>query len=555
MLTQAADHSFLSMERSAGGNVNDTNDANRTHHLVVSKVRHNIKTHINVILGYSELVLEEIEETQQTALTENRLPLCTIIEKTNHVTSLIEERLSSDQIEDRDPLKSMAKQATTLLNSATVPLAELCHAAKFLTLQSTGQMHGLESDLKKIRSAIDKLKASLESLGGGTDLTPKTCLELSLLSADDFENLNKHTDSVHEILNDRQSVFPSKVLIVDDNKSNLELLERKLVTLGHSIVKTDNGYDAEAALSNDLQIDIVLLDILMPGLSGYEVLERNIDKLKEQQIPVLMISSLGEQDTVCRCLELGASDYITKPINFRILSARMDSALERRALQLREKQYLNEVKIQKEISDDLLLNILPASVADRMKNQRIVIADKIEQCSVLFADLVGFTKLAGGMEAGELVQLLDGIFSSFDDICLRHGVEKIKTMGDCYMLAAGVPQADSDHAKKCVAAAMDMLQHVSRLPLVNGQALKIRIGINSGSVIAGVIGKNKFVYDMWGDTVNIAQRMESHGVAGKIQISDATKKLVDEHFVVSDPVEKDIKGRGRLITYTIGFSY
>ena len=535
--------------------MNDMNDANRTHHLVVSKVRHNIKTHINVILGYSELVLEEIEETQQTALTENRLPLCKIIEKTNHVTSLIEERLSSDQIEDRDPLKSMAKQATTLLNSATVPLAELCHAAEFLTLQSTGQMHGLESDLKKITSAINKLKASLESLGGGTDLTPKTCLELSLLSADDFENLNKHTDSVHEIQNDRQSVFPSKVLIVDDNKSNLELLERKLVTLGHSIVKADNGYDAEAALSNDLQIDIVLLDILMPGLSGYEVLERNIDKLKEQQIPVLMISSLGEQDTVCRCLELGASDYITKPINFRILSARMDSALERRALQLREKQYLNEVKIQKEISDDLLLNILPASVADRMKNQRIVIADKIEECSVLFADLVGFTKLAGDMEASELVQLLDGIFSSFDDICIRHGVEKIKTMGDCYMLAAGVPQADSDHARKCVAAAIDMLQHVSSLSLVNGQALKIRIGINSGSVIAGVIGKNKFVYDMWGDTVNIAQRMESHGVAGKIQISDATKKLVHEYFEVCDPVEKDIKGRGRLLTYTIGFSY
>ena len=270
------------------------------------------------------------------------------------------------------------------------------------------------------------------------------------------------------------------------------------------------------------EIDLILLDILMPGVSGYEILSRNIEALKKRNIPVLMVSSLGEQETVYRCLEKGAEDFVSKPINFVILSSRINSALERKHLLDREEKHLRAMEDEKERYEKLLLNILPQPIAMRMKADEYLIADDVDSCSILFADIVGFTGLAQKMGASQIVALLNKLFSHFDEECEILGLEKIKTIGDNYMAAAGVPKANPDHASLALEMGLRMLEYVKSLDPIMGADLAMRIGVHSGSAVAGVIGKKKFVYDLWGDAVNTAQRMESHGFANEVHISDAT---------------------------------
>jgi adenylate cyclase len=200
--------------------------------------------------------------------------------------------------------------------------------------------------------------------------------------------------------------------------------------------------------------------------------------------------------------------------------------------------------------EDLLLNILPGEIAERLKGARRAIADHIEEASILFADVVDFTPLSGRLPPSEVVGLLDRLFSEFDELADRHGLEKIKTIGDCYMVAAGVPSPRPDHAHALVHMALGMRECMARYARDDdGGSLQLRIGINSGPVVAGVIGRRRFLYDLWGDAVNMASRMESHGLPGKIQITRATWELVRDEFICEPRGTVDVKGKGRVETW------
>ena len=202
-------------------------------------------------------------------------------------------------------------------------------------------------------------------------------------------------------------------------------------------------------------------------------------------------------------------------------------------------------------AENLLQNILPKSIADRLKTENKTIADVFKETTILFADIVGFTSLSEKTDPDKLVALLNEIFSRFDDLVEKHQLEKIKTIGDAYMVAAGIPMANSDHAATVINFALDMKQELKQFNLAKNQDLRIRIGINSGPAIAGVIGKKKFIYDLWGDSVNIAARMESHGVPGEIQTTTATKKLVENQFVFKHRGKIQIKGKGMMDVYLV----
>lgn len=204
---------------------------------------------------------------------------------------------------------------------------------------------------------------------------------------------------------------------------------------------------------------------------------------------------------------------------------------------------------EREKSDRLLLNILPASIANRLKNKESVIVDKFDSVSILFADIVGFTQLSERLSPEELIVHLNDIFSNFDKLAEQHGLEKIKTIGDAYMISAGIPEKDPNHAKKLALFALDIKQYMERRTQQSDEKLQIRIGIHSGPAVAGVIGIKKFSYDIWGDTVNVASRMESHGVPSRIHVSEnfyaKTSKLFE--YQKCDPIE--IKGKGLMQTY------
>jgi adenylate cyclase len=200
---------------------------------------------------------------------------------------------------------------------------------------------------------------------------------------------------------------------------------------------------------------------------------------------------------------------------------------------------------ERERSEELLLNILPAPIAERLKRGEVV-ADHIDSASVLFADIVDFTPLSARYTAVELVSLLNRIFSHFDNLVDRYSLEKIKTIGDCYMVAAGVPVSRIDHALVLAKLALEMQEYMAANRFDEGQRLYFRIGIHSGSLVAGIIGKRKFIYDLWGDTVNTASRMESHGVGGVIQISRATYELIKDDYICESKGSIQVKGKGEM---------
>ena len=327
------------------------------------------------------------------------------------------------------------------------------------------------------------------------------------------------------------------ILIVDDNEDNRYTLQLLLETDGHSrLACAANGTEAIAALK-DQKFNLVLLDMIMPDLNGDEVLRMLKADPNTRDIPVVMISADNDIEKVSKCIELGADDYLPKPFNTSLLRARIAAALRRASLRTMETQYLAQIEKEKQFSQTLLKNVLPAEIASRLQSGATRVADQCESATVLFADIVGFGKITAQMRAYEIVGCLNQLFSEFDKLLVNSDAEKIKTIGDNYMVVAGVPQARSDHAKVTVEIALRMVkvsQHLrSQLPV----PLPIRVGVHSGPVMAGIIGTHRFAYDVWGDTVNVASRVENASEANRVLVSATTAKLVGAHFRFDGPRE------------------
>jgi class 3 adenylate cyclase len=257
-----------------------------------------------------------------------------------------------------------------------------------------------------------------------------------------------------------------------------------------------------------------------------------------------------------RLLDAGASDYLVKLpdqveliARIRVHSDGYRRLLERNAAFAQLEQSLAELGREREKSERLLHNILPATIAERLKNGEATIAESFSDVTVLFADLSGFTEFSEYVDPQQVVGLLDEIFSTFDHLAHAHGVEKIKTIGDAYMAVSGLPVPRPDHAEAMAVMAIGMQDAFRSVMRNRGLALELRIGMHSGPVAAGVIGRQKFTYDLWGDTVNLASRMESHGEPSRIHVSPTTRALLGDAFRFADRGEVSVKGRGTLHTF------
>lgn len=249
--------------------------------------------------------------------------------------------------------------------------------------------------------------------------------------------------------------------------------------------------------------------------------------------------ALGGVDTLAR--------HVAPTLGLASIAVLIGYALEK----LRRTDYVRqrEVEMEQARSDELLHNVLPVTIAQRLRSEPGAIADSAPEVSVLFSDIVGFTPVSEALTPEELVQLLDTMFREFDELCERRGIEKIKTVGDAYMAVAGLPLPDADHAASLAELALDMQRTLTRLSPAWPSPIAMRIGIASGPVVAGVIGRRKFTYDLWGDTVNTASRMESHGRPHRIQVSASTHALLESRYAFSDPQTIEVKGKGPMTTY------
>lgn len=351
-----------------------------------------------------------------------------------------------------------------------------------------------------------------------------------------------------------------RVLIVDDDRQIRNLAQMFLEHAGYTVVGQaadgQQGYEMTHALAPD----IVLMDNDMPKVTGIEA-----TRLIQEHCPtpVVMITSSVEKEVVDQASAAGAGAYLVKPFTPQDLEPTITVALARFSdmmalrrlngellrlnteLQEREKALAAEQKK----SELLLLNILPKPIADRLKQGAEIIADDFADVTILFADLVNFTNFSAQLSSTEVVNILNEIFSMFDGLAERHQIEKIKTIGDAYMAVAGLPVPRSDHAQAMAQLALEMQGAIQVQNRAWSLPLNLRIGIHTGPVTAGVIGRKKFAYDIWGDTVNIASRMESQGVAGQIQVTAATYDRLRGKYRFTERELVEVKGKGQMQTY------
>ncbi len=338
------------------------------------------------------------------------------------------------------------------------------------------------------------------------------------------------------------SAAASHILVVDDNASNRDLLSRRLVREGYRVTAVENGAAALALMAAE-GFDLVLLDLMMPGMSGFEVLCRLKADAGTRHIPVIMISALDELDSTVRCIEAGAEDYLPKPFNPVVLRARIGASLEKKRL-------LDELRAEKERSEALLLNILPRPIVERMRRGETVIADRIPAATILFADLVDFTAISAKLPPEETVKLLGLLFSQFDALAIRHGLQAIKTIGDGYMATGGILEERPESAVAMAEMALAMLETVEAAGQGFQDKLQLRIGMHTGGpIVAGVLGTHKIAYDVWGDTVNTAKRMESYGLPGRVHVSAATRQALGDAFRFESRGLLEVKGKGSMETY------
>jgi class 3 adenylate cyclase len=328
----------------------------------------------------------------------------------------------------------------------------------------------------------------------------------------------------------------NRILVVDDAPMNIQALTGTLKAQGYQVSVATSGRQALEAVKS-VRPDLILLDVVMPEMDGFETCRRLKASEATSDIPVIFLTARTESADIIKGFEFGAVDYVSKPFNAHELLARVNT-------------HLTMARLHRE-NEKLLLSILPASIATRLKSGDVGIVDHFPSVSVLFADIVDFTMLSSGMSPKPLVSLLDDLFTKFDELARLHQVEKIKTIGDCYMAVAGAPDPRSNHAVAVAEMALEMMACLKQFNEERGVSIHLRIGLNTGPVIAGVIGRSKFIYDLWGDTVNTASRMESTGLPDRVQITDTMQRALGEQFEFEERGEIEVKGKGYLRTWLL----
>lgn len=384
-----------------------------------------------------------------------------------------------------------------------------------------------------------------------------------------------------------------KLLIVDDTPETLTLLSEFLGASDYEVLCLTDGAEALGLVQAE-QPDLILLDINMPTLNGYEVCQQLKANDATRSIPVIFMSVIDQKHERLQAFAVGGADYITKPfwleevlarVNTHVNTYRMQQRLKQQAQramlatgqspllvelqrmlhrqterlkeqndllqrEVRERQMAEKaLRVEKHKSEQLLLNILPKAVVEQLKQFQGSLAERFDEATILFADIVNFTPLAAEVTPLELVNLLNQVFSTFDRLAEQYGLEKIKTIGDAYMVVGGVPTHRPDHVEAVMEMAIAMQSVIQDFTQSTGEPLQLRIGINTGAVVAGVIGIKKFTYDLWGDAVNVASRMESQGVPGKIQVTEAIYERLKHQYTFEEQGPVLIKGKGYMSTY------
>jgi class 3 adenylate cyclase len=506
----------------------------------MGNLKHDLRTPLNHIIGYCEMLLEECAATAPPQLVAD-------LERIH----LAGRRLLAVINDLFDPIKSAAYKTNPALihHEVRTPLNQIIGYAEMLQ-EEAGEQHAdaFADDAGKILNAARKLlQLVIENFGDAAlqlnfAENPATTASTNFLHHDQVVPAASARMTAPAIASEQGGA----ILIVDDDEGNRAMLSRRLQRLGFQTTTAENGRSALEKLKS-ARFDLMLLDIQMPELNGYQVLECLKADPAICDIPVVVLSASDENEKVARCIEMGAEDYLPKPFDPILLQARIGASLEKKRLRDREVSHLRQIQEEKQRSDDLLHIILPHDVAQELKTTQAVKPRRLENVAVLFCDIVSFTAWCDKHAPDEVLTHLQSLVEAFEGICLEHDLEKIKTIGDSFMATAGLLVPASHPALACVQCGLAMIAKAKELP----PHWKVRVGVHTGPVMAGVVGRRKYQYDIWGDTVNTAARMEQAALPGSICVTADTWQLLAAHCHGVRQGNVEIKGKGALDLYRI----
>ncbi len=329
----------------------------------------------------------------------------------------------------------------------------------------------------------------------------------------------------------QNSKLEHTILIVDDSIENLQLLTG-LLKDHYKIKVAKNGLKAIEIVENDQTIDLILMDVMMPEMDGFQACKIIKSKADKAHIPIIFLTALNEASDETLGFESGGSDFITKPFHAEVVRARVRTHIA----------LLDE----KRKSDNLLSVLLPDNVIHQLKKHGVYQPEKHPDASVMFCDLVGFTAISATMSPENLIQELTDIFTKFDEISAMNNVTRIKTIGDAYMAVAGLNDVQDNHAENMVNAGLMFIDFLSMRNRTSQHQWKCRIGIHSGEIITGIVGTSRFQFDIMGDNVNIASRVESNGETMEVVVTDAVLSRISNNYLTHELGVKNLKGKGEM---------
>lgn len=487
-----------------------------------SVFRHDLRTSFNVLIGYCEMCLEEVSECEGSESVAQTLEL---------------------MLKD---IRVLLREAEYAIESANIETEELFRVEISAWLKKTllGAIQGLIKKKKQLNQP-ESCQVSFTHLELAFKRLTQQCL-------------NPFVEA-HFIIHQKEESEESKesgecvdckglVLIIDDQADNLFLLKHRMEKLDVKVVATESPLRA-LELVKEKNFDVIFVDLDMPEMSGIDFLRALAKQGRITEIPTLVITASDNKEVLSECINIGAVDFLPKPFENSILKARLKTSLTRKKSQDREKRMALDLRLEKARVDELLSMVLPPATLAELKETGTVKPRRFSDVAVLFCDIVNFTSYCEVHEPEDVLKNLHSLFSEFDAISEMYGIQKIKTIGDSYMAAAGLVESQESPLQRALQAAFAMIE-ASR---VHSAGWQVRVGINVGDVIGGIAGTRQYLFDLWGDTVNTAARLESAGLPMTVtMLADKVQQLPKN--VRSYPLgEVELKGKGALKLVSLKF--
>jgi CheY-like chemotaxis protein len=504
-------------------------------------LRHELRTPINHIVGYSELLLEEAEDLGLAAVIDE---LRKIHQAGTQLLSLVNDALDANRLATAGPDLDLLSAALRTPLNAVIGYSDLLQEEA-----TDGGYLSLVPDLRRIELAgkhllvlvLSSADLSRRVEGGPVDSSMASAVPPAEAAPSGIRPGHRREPSATGGIAPGPHLARPALLVVDDNAANRDMLGRRLTRLGYAVTAAVDGYDALDHVSR-APFDLILLDVVMPGLDGYEVLRRLKADAALRHVPVIVLSASDEVESAVRCIELGAEDYLPKPFDAVLLRARIGASLEKKRLRDQEVLYLSQIDAARRRADELLHVILPGEVVAELKATNGVAPRRYEDVAVLFCDIVGFTGYCDLREPHEVIPPLQALVEAYEEIVVRHELQKIKTIGDAFMAAAGLLRPVDAPVEACVRAGLEMIAATQSL----STGWDVRVGVHVGPVVAGVLGQRQYLFDLFGDTVNTAARIESNGSPGSITLSAAAWATIADQARSTSLGIVEIKGKGPL---------